>query len=67
MYAVWYGIGRFFIEGIRTDSLEILPGIRTSQIVAALMVVFGVIAIIYFRKNKTTKKDKTNVGKKHKR
>lgn len=67
MYAVWYGIGRFFIEGIRTDSLEILPGIRTSQIVAALMVVFGVIAIIYFRKNKTEKKDKTNVGKKHKR
>lgn len=37
LYSAWYGLGRFFIEGLRTDSLYI-PGtyIRVSQVVAAL-------------------------------
>lgn len=43
MYLSWYGFGRMFIEGLRTDSLYI-PGteIRISQLVGLLcFVVFG--------------------------
>ena len=49
LYLVWYGIGRFFIEGLRTDSLEIVAGLRTSQLVAILSIVAGVIIIVYNR------------------
>ena len=55
MYLAWYGFGRFFIEGLRTDSLYI-PGteIRISQLVGALcFVVFGgllVAGFIYSKK-----------------
>lgn len=45
-YAAWYGLGRFFIEGLRTDSLYVLPGVRVSQIVAAASVALGVTGII---------------------
>jgi phosphatidylglycerol:prolipoprotein diacylglycerol transferase len=50
LYLVWYGIGRFFIEGLRTDSLitPILP-LRVSQVVAAATVLVGVILLIVFR------------------
>lgn len=46
-YLLWYGFGRFFIEGLRTDSLYVLPGIRVSQIVAAAGVVLGIAGIIW--------------------
>ena len=45
MYAVWYGLGRFFIEGLRTDSLY-LGTIRISQLVAVVSVVFGTILLL---------------------
>ena len=36
-YFIWYGIGRFWIEGLRTDSLYFFgSGIRVSQAFAAL-------------------------------
>ena len=37
-YAGWYGLGRFFIEGLRTDSL-MLGTIRVSQLLAAICVI----------------------------
>jgi phosphatidylglycerol:prolipoprotein diacylglycerol transferase len=51
LYLVWYGVGRFFIEGLRTDSLltPILP-IRISQLVAAVTVLTAVVLLIVFRK-----------------
>ena len=51
LYAVWYGAGRFWIEGLRTDSL-IVPGLglRASQIVALVSVVIGIGLLIYGRK-----------------
>lgn len=37
LYIAWYGLGRFFIEGLRTDSLYLFgTGIRVSQLVAIL-------------------------------
>lgn len=48
-YLIWYGIGRFFIEGMRTDSLYIGP-LRVSQILSLLLVVAGIAFIFYQRK-----------------
>lgn len=50
LYVIWYGIGRFFIEGLRTDSLitPILP-LRVSQVVAAATVLVGIALLIVFR------------------
>ena len=39
-YAAWYGLGRAFIEGLRTDSLYI-GSIRVSQLLAAVSCVVG--------------------------
>ena len=39
-YLIWYGIGRFFIEGLRSDSLY-LGIFRVSQLVSVVMVIIG--------------------------
>ena len=48
-YAFWYGLGRTFIEGLRTDSLYI-PGtaLRVSQLLAALSCLAAAAVLIYF-------------------
>ncbi|MCL2740315.1 MAG: prolipoprotein diacylglyceryl transferase, partial [Oscillospiraceae bacterium] len=53
MYVAWYGLGRFFIEGLRVDSL-MLGNLRISQAIAALSFVVG-MWFIY----KLTKKEKS--------
>lgn len=48
LYLVGYGIIRFFVEGLRTDSLYIgHTGIRTSQLLSAILVVVGLAVIFY--------------------
>lgn len=44
LYLLWYGAGRFFIEGLRTDSL-MLGNARISQIVALVCVIVSAIVI----------------------
>lgn len=44
-YIAWYGMVRFFVEGLRTDSL-MLGGIRVAQLVSIIGVVFGVCGIL---------------------
>ena len=44
-YFIWYGIGRLFIEGLRTDSLY-LGNFRISQIVSIILIVIGIVGII---------------------
>ena len=44
-YFIWYGIGRFFIESLRTDSLY-LGSIKISQLVSIILIVIGIIGII---------------------
>lgn len=54
-YFILYGVARFLIEGLRTDSLYIGDtGLRTSQVFCALMIVagFGIIAFFRYKKNK---------------
>ena len=48
MYIGWYGLGRFFIEGLRTDSLY-FGQIRVSQLVAGTCVLAAILLIIVFR------------------
>ncbi len=45
IYFIWYGIGRFFIEALRTDSLMI-NNIKVAQIVSILLIVIGLIVFI---------------------
>ncbi|GKV57061.1 prolipoprotein diacylglyceryl transferase [Sporosarcina sp. NCCP-2222] len=47
-YLVWYSIGRFFIEGMRTDSLY-GGDLRAAQIVSIIAIIAGVSLFIYRR------------------
>ena len=46
MYITWYGFGRMFIEGLRTDSLMV-GRFRISQVVAFLCFVVGFALLVY--------------------
>ena len=53
MYFVIYGLGRFLIEGLRTDSLYIISGIRTSQVLSLLLILGGMLLyVVFVRRNK---------------
>ena len=54
LYILWYGIGRFWIEGMRTDSLY-LGTIRISQLVALISAIAAAAAIIIIRKKSKSK------------
>lgn len=41
-YFIWYGIVRFFVESLRTDSL-MLGDIKVAQLVSILMVIGGIV------------------------
>lgn len=55
IYLIWYGIGRFFIEGMRQDSL-MFGSIRIAQLVSIISIVSGMIIILYVNLNKRVKK-----------
>ena len=42
---MWYGLGRFIIEAMRTDSL-MLGGFKIAQIVSVIMILTGLIIIM---------------------
>lgn len=56
-YLIWYGIGRFFIEGLRSDSLY-LGDFRISQIVSIILVIIGVLIRVFMK----IKSKKSNGG-----
>ena len=49
-YLIWYGLVRFFVEGMRTDSLYIFGTIRVSQALSAVLIIFAIVTIIVRRK-----------------
>ncbi len=52
-YCAWYGLGRMFIEGLRTDSLYIgSTGIRVSQLLGFLLFALGTVALVVIGKRK---------------
>lgn len=52
-YVMWYSLGRFFIEGMRTDSLMLGGTIRVSQLLSVILFV-GAIAIWWYRRRQST-------------
>lgn len=49
-YLIWYSAGRFFIEGMRTDSLYVGDtGIRTAQLISILMILGGIAFLVMSR------------------
>lgn len=48
MYLGWYGLGRMFIEGLRTDSLYVgASNLRVSQLLAGICFLAVVIFLVY--------------------
>ena len=51
-YLMWYSIGRFFIESLRTDSL-MLGGFKVAQIISVVLIIISIVGfIIISRKGK---------------
>lgn len=48
-YLTWYSIGRFFVEGLRTDSLMLGP-LRVAQVVSIVLVVMSILFVFIRRK-----------------
>ena len=48
VYLIWYGIGRFFIEMSRTDSL-MLGSFKVAQIISIVFIIIGIVIIIIKR------------------
>lgn len=48
LYVAWYGLERFFVEGLRTDSL-MAGDFRISQIVAAVSCIAALIVFVIFK------------------
>jgi phosphatidylglycerol:prolipoprotein diacylglycerol transferase len=55
LYLLLYGIGRFWIEALRTDQL-LIPGtkIPVSQVLAAILAAGSLLLILILRKRKNT-------------
>lgn len=48
LYLMWYSFGRFFIEGLRTDSLMI-GALRQAQVISVVMFVAGAVLYVLRR------------------
>ncbi len=48
LYTAWYGFERFFVEGLRTDSL-VIGAVRVSQVLAAALMFAAIIIEIIVR------------------
>ena len=49
-YVIWYSIGRYFIEGLRTDSLMLFGEFRMAQLLSLILIMGGIILLIVRRK-----------------
>lgn len=49
-YLVYYSIGRFFVEGFRTDSLMLGP-LRVAQVISLCLIVVAIAVLVLRRKN----------------
>lgn len=51
IYLIWYGVVRFFIESLRTDSL-MLFNLKMAQIVSIFGIILGIVILIVSKKKK---------------
>ena len=54
-YLMWYSVVRFFVEGLRTDSLYIFGVIRVSQLLSLILFI-GVLFLFIYRRVKVKPK-----------
>lgn len=52
IYFMGYGLGRFLIEGLRTDSLYLVGNIRVSQILSLVLIFIGITLLILLKQGK---------------
>lgn len=52
LYLILYSAGRFFIEGLRTDSLMFM-GMRVAQLISLAAIIIGLVMFIYVKNKKT--------------
>lgn len=50
LYLAWYSVVRFFVEGMRTDSLYLWGSIRVSQLLSLILLMIVIGLFIYRRK-----------------
>lgn len=55
-YLLWYGIIRFIIEGMRTDSLMLGP-LKIAQLVSLIFIIVGITLLIYYVKKGSKEKN----------
>ncbi|GGH76921.1 phosphatidylglycerol:prolipoprotein diacylglycerol transferase [Pullulanibacillus pueri] len=46
-YLVWYSIGRYYVEGLRTDSLMLTSSLRMAQVVSIVLIVVALFFFVY--------------------
>ena len=56
-YLIWYSIGRFFIEGLRTDSLMLTETLRMAQVISLVLIVVALALVVYRRMSEQINKD----------
>ncbi len=65
LYLAWYGLGRFWIEGLRTDSLYLFgTGIRVSQLLAIVSFGAAIVATVWIRCRKNPQPEQLYVNRK---
>ncbi|UBH13693.1 prolipoprotein diacylglyceryl transferase [Macrococcus armenti] len=47
LYGIWYSIGRFFVEGLRTDSLMLTNHLRIAQVISIVIMLVAAAVWIY--------------------
>ncbi|GAA1381152.1 prolipoprotein diacylglyceryl transferase [Peribacillus frigoritolerans] len=48
-YVLWYSIGRYFIEGLRTDSLMLTESLRIAQVISIVLIAVAIALVVYRR------------------
>ena len=62
LYLIWYGTERFFVEGLRTDSLYLWNlDIRVSQALSLLIIIFAIVAMVWGARSDKAKPYQTKV------
>lgn len=61
MYFAGYGTIRFFIEGLRADSLYLIPGIRVSQLLSLVLICAGLIIAWAIHTGRLQSRDRKSV------
>lgn len=55
LYIILYSVGRFWIEGLRTDSLMLTQNLRIAQILSTVLIISATTTYIFFKKTKERK------------